>query len=152
MHGQKIVITKEGDCYRVGCNTILGVNEFEYPLNQFNEFTPFQLYKHLEENNFSLILFDDIEGDIVIQGERIDFKDLYDNEEELLKYIKWDLVDYLNELTYIEENDDEEYQDFKDDLLDTSNKEEILKLLNKYIELNEKYRIEDKIDDFMILI
>ncbi|WP_096186327.1 hypothetical protein [Evansella halocellulosilytica] len=26
VHGQKIVITEEGACYRVGCNTISGLN------------------------------------------------------------------------------------------------------------------------------
>lgn len=152
VHGQKIVITKTGECYRVDCNNISGENEYEFPLNQFNELSPFQLYKHLDENNFALTLFDENEGDIVIQAERIEFRDLCDSEEELLKYIKWDLVDHLDDLAYIEEEDEEEYQDFKDDLLDASTKEEIQKLLNHYIELNEKYSIEDKIDDFMFLI
>lgn len=151
VHGQKIVITEEGACYRVGCNTISGLNEYEFPL-KFNELSPFQLYKNLEENNFSLTLFDENEGDIVIQAERIEFRDLCDNEEELLKYIKWDLVDHVDECTYLEENDEEEYQDFKDELLDASTKKEIQNLLNNYIVLNEKYDIEDKIEDFIFLI
>ncbi|MFP3359132.1 hypothetical protein R0K17_17485, partial [Planococcus sp. SIMBA_143] len=71
--------------------------------------------------------------------------------EKILKYIKWDLVDHVDEHTYMEEDDEEEYQDFKDDLLDASTKEEIQKLLN-HIELNRKYDIEDKIDDFMFLL
>ncbi|KAB7668949.1 hypothetical protein [Bacillus sp. B1-b2] len=152
VHGQKIVITEEGGCYRVGCNTVSGEDEYEFPLNQFNEFSPFQLYKHLEENDFSLTLYDENEGDVLIQTERIGFRNLFDSDEEILKYIKWDLVDHVDEHTYIEEDDEEEYQDFKDDLLDASTKEEIQKLLNHYIELNRKYDIEDKIDDFMFLL
>lgn len=129
VHGQKIVITEEGRCYRVGLNTVSGVDEYDFPLNQFNELSPFQLYKHLEDNGFSITIFDENEGDILIQAEKVGFRDLFDNEEELLKYIKWDLVDYVDEYTYIEEDDEEEYQDFKDVLLDALSKEEIQKLL-----------------------